>query len=153
VAAPGFVIVITPSQVQFKVQVALSAGLFLIITVGEPGTHGVVVTGTQGAGVGTPRAADVAAITAGFVGALHMPKGMMFFMGILSIMVAAGMLAPLTRFSGVIVRVDGATPNEHINIAPIVTSGAMVWYSFLNYCVLIHRNKKLRGAQSPWIVY
>jgi hypothetical protein len=144
---------ITPPQLHINVQVALSAGLFLIMTVAEPGVHGAVVTGTQGIGVRTPKAAAVADATVGFEGEEHMPNGMMFFIGILSIMVAAGMLAPLTMFSGVITSEDGAAPKEHCNIAPIVTSGAIVWYSFLSYCILIHRNKKPRGAQSRWVVY
>ena len=125
VPCPGFVIVMTPPQVHIRVQVALSAGLFLIMTVGDPGVHGAVVTGMQGMGVSTPSAAEVAAATCGLDGVVHMPNGMIFFMGMLSIIVAAGTLPALTRFSGVTTIVDGATPKEHINIAPIVTVGAM----------------------------
>ena len=137
VPCPGDVIVITPPQVQFNVQVLLRAGLFLIMTVAEPGVHGAAVTGTQGAGVGTPSAADVAAATAGFDCVEHVAKGMMFFIGILSMIVAAGMLPALTKFSGVTIMLDGADPNEHFNIAPIVTACAM-GSSFLPW--LLHFN-------------
>ena len=51
-----------------------NAGCPEIRTVAEPGVQGVLVAGMQGAGVNTPDAAEVAAITAGLVGALHMPK-------------------------------------------------------------------------------
>ncbi len=46
-----------------------------IETVGEPGVQGVTVTGTQGIGVRTPNAADVAEATAGLLMELHIPKG------------------------------------------------------------------------------
>lgn len=62
----------------------------LIEKVGVPGTQGAGITGTQGAGVGTPAAAAVAAITAGFVGELHIPKGGILAMGAKSAIVAAG---------------------------------------------------------------
>ena len=52
-----------------------------INTVGEPGVHGAAVAGTQGAGVGTPAAAVVAAATAGFDGVVHIPNGMMLTKG------------------------------------------------------------------------
>ena len=69
-----------------------------------------------------PKAAAVAAIPAGFVLELHMPKGMMFFMGMLSIIVAAGLPPTLVKFSGITISVLGATPIVHIIMAPIVTS-------------------------------
>jgi hypothetical protein len=52
-----------------------------IMTLGAPGTHGVEVAGRQGAGVGTPIAAAVAAATTGLAGQVHIPKGMMFIKG------------------------------------------------------------------------
>lgn len=58
--------------------------------VGLPGTHGATVIGVQGAGVGTPRAAAVAAATAGLAGQEHRPKGHMLANGLLSMMLAAG---------------------------------------------------------------
>jgi hypothetical protein len=63
VICPGLVIVITPPHVHINVEGAFSAGLLPIMTVGEPGAHGAVVTGIQGCGVNTPIAADVAAAT------------------------------------------------------------------------------------------
>src|SRR5437016_6046610 len=90
VNSPGLTIWITPPQLHISFDWSLSAGMLPIRTVGDPGTHGAVVTGTQGMGVKTPRAAAVAAATVGFDGELHMPNGGIFTMGALSIMVAAG---------------------------------------------------------------
>jgi hypothetical protein len=74
VTCPGKVTEITPPHVHMHLLVSFKAGMLPMSTVGEPAAQGVVVTGTQGAGVGTPKAADVAAITAGFKGALHIPN-------------------------------------------------------------------------------
>jgi hypothetical protein len=79
------------------------------------------MTGTQGCGVNAPIAAAVAAWTCGLLKDWHMPKGIMFFMGIQSATVATGKLTPLTRFSGVICKVEGATPILHCRTAPWVT--------------------------------
>ena len=67
------------------------AGIFFIITVGDPGAQGAVVLGMHGMGVRTPKAAAVAAATVGFAMELHMPKGIILTIGLLSIMVASGM--------------------------------------------------------------
>ena len=78
---PAKEMVITPPQVHMHFEVLFNAGWFFIITVGDPGIHGLVVTGIQGAGVSTPMAAEVAAATAGFEGVVHMIKGMIFAIG------------------------------------------------------------------------
>ena len=72
---------ITPPQMHISFELLLRAGILAIRTVGEPAIQGAGVTGTQGIGVKTPRAAAVALITAGLAGELHMPKGMMFTIG------------------------------------------------------------------------
>jgi hypothetical protein len=116
---PGFNTVITPAQVHMSVQVAFSAGRLLIITVAEPGTHGATVTGTHGTGEPS------AAITAGLVGALHIPNGMMFTIGAKSMIVAAGFFSPVTGGPfGSTINALGATPNEHLICAVATTSGA-----------------------------
>lgn len=51
-------------------------------TVGVPVIHGDVVTGMHGMGVRTPSAAAVAAATAGLLGVMHAPNGMMLTMGL-----------------------------------------------------------------------
>jgi hypothetical protein len=104
-----------------NLQLLSSAGLFLIIVFGAPGAHGAEVTGMHGIGVNTPNAAAVAAATCGLLGVLHMANGMMFFMGTLSIIVAAAILLALTVFSGVTTMLLGAAPKLHCNIAPITT--------------------------------
>jgi hypothetical protein len=60
----------------------LSAGIDPIRTVGEPGTQGAVVAGTQGIGVSTPLAAAVADATVGFATELHIPNVGILLIGI-----------------------------------------------------------------------
>ncbi len=81
VAWPGFMMLITPAQVHINLEVLLRAGIFPTRTVGDPGTQGAGVLGTQGIGVKTPKAAAVAAATVGFAMEVHIPKGIMFTMG------------------------------------------------------------------------
>jgi len=103
-------------------EVLFSAGKLLISTVGEPGVQGATVTGMQGMGVSTPRAAVVAAATAGLAIDVHMPKGRMLAMGIWSMMVAAkGPPAVTGGPLGMTTSELGATPNVHIMVAPIQT--------------------------------
>jgi hypothetical protein len=90
VVCPGFVMVITPPHIQFKVQELFSAGILLIITVALPGAQGATVTGMQGMGVSTPNAAVVAAATVGLAKDEHMANGRIFTKGMLSIMLASG---------------------------------------------------------------
>jgi hypothetical protein len=71
-------------------EVMFNAGAFPTMTVGEPGTHGAVVLGMHGMGVKTPIAAAVAEATVGLASDMHIPKGGMLAMGLLSMMVAAG---------------------------------------------------------------
>lgn len=75
---------------QLRVQMLSREGSLPSSTVAAPGTQGDVVTGTQGWGVSTPKAAEVAAATAGFARLVHIPNGMTFTMGLWSMMVAAG---------------------------------------------------------------
>jgi hypothetical protein len=51
-----------------------------------------------------------------------MPKGITFFIGTLSMIVAAGILLSFTRFSGVSVSELGVVPKLHLNIAPLHTA-------------------------------
>src|ERR671919_778450 len=99
--------------------------MLAISTVGAPGIHGAGITGTQGIGVNTPSAAAVAAITAGFDGDEHMPKGMMFTSGLLSMMFASGVCVS-TRFAGNTTSVLGAAPKLHCNVAPMHTCCGMI---------------------------
>jgi|ERR1017187_789828 hypothetical protein len=103
-----------------QVDVLLSAGIPPIMTVAEPGVHGAV-TGTQGMGVSTPKAAAVAEATAGLAMDMHMPNVGMFVIGMESAMLAAGVVA-LVLLIGSTARAEGATPKEHIIMAPAVTS-------------------------------
>ena len=63
VACPGKPIEMTPPQVHMQVHVLFRAGMPPIVVVAAPGVQGLVVTGMQGIGVNTPRAAAVAEAT------------------------------------------------------------------------------------------
>jgi hypothetical protein len=117
---PGKPIEMTPPQVHMQVQVLFNAGMPPIMVVGEPGVQGVVVTGMQGIGVNTPRAAAVADATVGFAIDMHIAKGGMLVIGIKSMMLAAGAVA-LTLFTGNTLSAEGAIPKVHIMTAPEVT--------------------------------
>jgi len=96
----------------------VKAGTPPIKTVGLPGAQGVTVAGTQGIGVSTPKAAFVAAATCGFAIEEHNPNGGIFTMGLLSMILAAGILLVNTRFCGSTISDDGATPKEQVIVAP-----------------------------------
>jgi hypothetical protein len=117
---PGKPIEITPPQVHMQVHVLFRAGMLPIMQVAEPGVHGDVVTGMQGIGVNTPRAAAVAEATVGLAIDMHIAKGGMLVIGIKSMMLAAGAVA-LTLFTGNTLSAEGATPKVHIMTAPEVT--------------------------------
>ncbi len=117
----GFRMLITPPKLHMHLETLSSAGLFPINTVGAPTTHGDAVAGIQGMGVNTPMAAAVAAATVGLEGELHMPNGMMFTIGLKSMMVAAGGPSAITWSVGSTTRLDGAAPKVHCNCAPIET--------------------------------
>jgi hypothetical protein len=55
-----------------------------------------------------------------------MRKGMMLVIGKLFMIVAAGCPPTLTMLLGGTFRVDGAVPNVHVSIAPLLTSGGML---------------------------
>ncbi len=118
---PGDTIWMTPAQLHISLEVLFNAGMFAIITVGDPGAQGAAITGMHGIGVSTPSAAAVAAATMGFAMELHMPNGAMLTMGLLSMMLAAG-VPDSTLFAGSTASADGATPKLHCNNAPMQTS-------------------------------
>jgi len=62
--------------------------MLAIITVGEPGAHGATVTGIQGIGVNTPNAAAVALATTGLAIDVHILKGKILTIGLLSSILA-----------------------------------------------------------------
>lgn len=108
-----------------------SAGTPPIITDVEPGAHGAAVAGMQGIGVNTPNAAAVADATVGFAMDMHIPKGMMLVIGILSIIVAAGMELVSTFFCGSTIILPGAMPKLHISWAPLQTQGPICFSPYL----------------------
>src|ERR1700723_3877422 len=90
-------------------------------TSGAQGSQGPTVIGMQGIGVRTPMAAAVAAATIGFAGHMHTPNGMMFTIGMLSMMLASGISLVKTMFVGRTTSELGAIPMVHIIIAPMQT--------------------------------
>ena len=81
VNSPGVTKLITPPQMHVSVETLSRAGALPSSTVGAPGTHGAGVAGMHGMGVSTPIAAEVAAATVGLDGDMHIPKGMIFVIG------------------------------------------------------------------------
>ncbi len=112
VAWPAKVIWITPPQMQLSFELLFSAGIFPSMTVDEPGAHGAGVTGTQGMGVRTPNAAEVAEATVGFEMDEHTPNGGMFTIGLPSMMLAKGVFDDV-RFAGSTLSTAGAAPKLH----------------------------------------
>jgi len=110
---PALEMEMLPPHMHVSLDESLSAFSFLTFTVAQPGLHGEVVLGTQGAAVGVPKAAAVAAITAGFALALHITKVGTFTIGLWSMVVAAGWLQTLTFFTGSTVSTAGPVPMEH----------------------------------------
>ena len=121
VAGPGDTTCITPAPLPMHLHVLFTAGFPPTSTVGEPGAQGAAITGMHGIGVSTPRAAAVAAATCGFAREVHIPNGMMFTMGTLSMMQAAGILLHKTFPAGSTFSADGAIPKLHMSCAPDVT--------------------------------
>ena len=80
----------------------------------------------HGIGVSTPSAAAVAAATVGLAMLLHIPNGIMFTNGLLSIIFAIGRPLTSVRLIGITISVEGATPNEHCNNAPEQTPGQLM---------------------------
>lgn len=99
-----------PPQAHLHFEFLVSAFLFAIFTLLEPGFHGPAITGMQGIGVSTPIAAEVAADTVGLDIERHIPKGGMLTMGMLSITVAAGNLSANVLLMGGTMRVLGVKP-------------------------------------------
>ena len=89
---------------------------------GVEAIHGDDITGMQGIGVNVPKAAAVAAATAGFVIVVHVPKGLIFSKGILSLIVAMGKPDTNAEVLGNVQSTDGAAPNEHFKQAPQTTT-------------------------------
>lgn len=129
VNCPGLRIEITPAQAHMHLLLLFKAGKVPSNTVGDPGAQGATVTGMQGMGVRTPRAAAVAAATVGLAMDVHIPKGRMLTIGAKSIMLAAsGPPAIVGGPLGITINALGATPKEHCNVAPITTCMPIVNY-------------------------
>ena len=80
-------------------------------------------------------AAAVAEATAGLARLVHMPKGMMLTMGLLSMMLAAGWLLVMTRLTGITISALGVEPKLHINCAELHTCMAMILDSSVEHFV------------------
>jgi hypothetical protein len=114
---PGLTTEMTPPQLQVSLLLLFNAGELPIKTVVLPGAHGAVVTGMHGIGVKTPMAAAVAEATVGFDIELHIPNGMIFAIGLLSIIVAIGIVVIVLLFGSTFMT-DGAMPKVHCKLAP-----------------------------------
>lgn len=122
--------VIEPPKLQLRVLEAVSIGMPPITALVDPGDQGPAGVGIQAPGVGVPMAAVVAAMTAGFAGAIHIPKGIIFKKGIIFTMVPAWVPA-ITMGAGRNIREAGAAPMEQAARAPETTAGEPISSSFL----------------------
>ena len=87
---PGMLMEILPPQLHMHLPLLSNAGMLEIFSC-PPGVHGAVMTGAQGIGVSTPHAAAVADATVGLLIDWHIPKDIMFSIGLLSMMLAIGL--------------------------------------------------------------
>ena len=96
-------------------------------TFADPGAQTPTGTGMHGMGVCTPSAAAVAAMTAGFVGELHIPNVGMFAIGIASAIVASCCPPAVTGGPlGMVVSViGGPRPMVQESIAALTTTGGI----------------------------
>jgi hypothetical protein len=154
---PGKEIVITPPNTQLQIEGLSSVTSLVLLTVIPPGLQGLGVLGTQGIGVSTPMAAEVAEATVGLAIDMQVPKGMMFTIGLWSMMVADGWLATFTRRTGSTTSVEGAAPKLHISFAPFTTWIGIAAPSAppTSVCAApVHCESKLRAchpaAITPW---
>ena len=115
---PGTTTEMTPPQTQFTMLESVSAGMLAIITVGIPGAHGAGIRGWQAAGAKTTGGGRM---VCGLATDMHMPKGMILTIGLLSMMLAAGGPPTMTKFAGSTAMAAGATPKLHFNKAPAHT--------------------------------
>jgi hypothetical protein len=76
------------------------------------------MTGTQGMGVRTPIAAAVAEATVGLAIDWHIPKGAIFTMGLLSMMLPIAIFIHFGRMGSRTEKVPGVIPKLHCSIAP-----------------------------------
>lgn len=88
-------------------------------TFGAAFSQGPVGTGTQGMGVSTPIAAEVAEATLGLLRLLHIPKGGILTVGAISVMTPAGRPLITTLGTGRALNAAGAEPKGHCSIAPV----------------------------------
>ena len=130
----------TPPQLQISLLSLVRAGKVPAMTVGIPIIQGAAVAGTHGMGVKTPNAADVAEITAGFAAELQTANGKILTRGLLSIIVATG-IVPKIILVGRTINEDGAVPNEHWSIAPAVTRSPISTSFARITCILRHQDK------------
>ncbi len=79
---PAKVMEMTPPYEHIHLDDSVRAGMFARRTVGAPGAQGLAVTGTQGVGVKTPLAADVAEAVVGFDMEVHIAKEGIFTTGL-----------------------------------------------------------------------
>ena len=111
---PGDISLINPPELPISVLSFVIAGKLPKKILSDGFDHGEAITGVHGCGVKTPKAAAVAAETAGLPIELHIPNGAIFVIGTLSVMQATG-CPHITTFLGAIFKFDGANPKEHCN--------------------------------------
>ena len=121
-----------PPHWHMSMESLVRAGLPPINSFGLPGIQGPAIIGIQGMGVSTPKAAAEALATFGFEGLLHIPKGIIFTMEMLS-MIDARAWELMTLAAGRTFNTDGAAPNEQVMDAPAQTQHGIHVTSYIYF--------------------
>jgi hypothetical protein len=132
---PGSRMLTIPPQTHAHRHIRLRAGSVATSVFGDPGVQGVGKAGMQGMGVNVPRAAVVAAATAGLASDQQSPNGGTFAMGLWSPMFAVGRPRTVGRFPGGTRREEVAVPKLQLKVAPWTTSmGIACWRENAEEC-------------------
>ena len=126
---PSVVNEICPSHMHMFMLDFVRAGNPCTSKSGLPGIQGVVIAGRQGAGVKTPIAAEVAAMTAGLVGAEHMPNELILVKGTKSPMFACCKPPTILVRDGLTTKGQGVSPKVHFIKAEVTTYESIIFLS------------------------
>jgi hypothetical protein len=132
---PGSRMLTIPPQTHEHRHMRLRAGRVATSVFGDPGVQGVGKAGMQGMGVNVPRAAVVAAATAGLASDQQSPNEGTFAMGLWSPIFAVGRPKTVGRFPGGTISEDVAVPKLQLKVAPWTTSmGGACWRGNAGEC-------------------
>jgi hypothetical protein len=129
------VTLIMPPQAQRHLLSTVARGISSAVSKIDGGAHGAGMSGTQGIGVRTPKAAAVAVMTSGLAGLLHMPNGGIFMIGTIWTIVAAANASLTTGAAGNSSAMNtlGVNPKLQVSAQPVVNSSGIEGSFALRY--------------------